>query len=101
MLFIVIMVRIYTLPLFAVRPMYLTMRAFKKAFNDVILSRRAIHNMNTWYPDATPEELAATDNVSVNIDLALFYYGSVEVCEVFWHCKILYLITIIGVHHLS
>ena len=56
-LFIVIMVRIYTLPLFAVRPMYLTARAFKKAFNDVILSRRAIHNMNTWYPDATPEEL--------------------------------------------
>ena len=59
------MVRIYTLPLFAVRPMYLTMRAFKKAFNDVILSRRAIHNMNTWYPDATPEELAATDNVRI------------------------------------
>merc|ERR1712018_614909 len=64
-LFIIIMVRIYTLPLFAVRPMYLTMRAFKKAFNDVILSRRAIHNMNTWYPDATPEELAATDNVCI------------------------------------
>jgi len=61
-LFIVIMVRIYTLPLFAVRPMYLTARAFKKAFNDVILSRRAIHNMNTWYPDATPEELENTDN---------------------------------------
>ena len=61
------MVRIYTLPLFAVRPMYLTMRAFKKAFNDVILSRRAIHNMNTWYPDATPEELAAADNVSLYI----------------------------------
>merc|ERR1719481_2428050 len=65
LLFFVIMVRIYTLPLFAVRPMYLTMRAFKKAFNDVILSRRAIHNMNTWYPDATPEELAATDNVCI------------------------------------
>ena len=31
-LFIIIMVRIYTLPLFAVRPMYLTARAFKKAF---------------------------------------------------------------------
>ena len=45
-LFFVIMVRIYTLPLFAVRPMYLTMRAFKKAFNDVVLSRRAIHNMD-------------------------------------------------------
>lgn len=64
-IFIVIMVRIYTLPLFAVRPMYLTARAFKKAFNDVILSRRAIHNMNTWYPDATPEELENTDNVCI------------------------------------
>ena len=64
-LFFVIMVRIYTLPLFAVRPMYLTMRAFKKAFNDVVLSRRAIHNMNTLYPDATAEELAATDNVCI------------------------------------
>ncbi len=39
MVFIGIMIRIYTLPLFAVRPMYLTMRAFKKALNDVILSR--------------------------------------------------------------
>ena len=64
-LFIIIMVRIYTLPLFAVRPMYLTARAFKKAFNDVILSRRAIHNMNTWYPDATPEELENTDNICI------------------------------------
>jgi len=64
-LFFVIMVRIYTLPLFAVRPMYLTMRAFKKAFNDVVLSRRAIHNMNTLYPDATAEELAETDNVCI------------------------------------
>lgn len=40
-------------------------RAFKKAFNDVILSRRAIRNMNTLYPDATPEELAAADNVCI------------------------------------
>lgn len=64
-LFIIIMVRIYTLPLFAVRPMYLTARAFKKAFNDVILSRRAIHNMNTWYPDATAEELENSDNVCI------------------------------------
>jgi E3 ubiquitin-protein ligase synoviolin len=63
--FIAIMIRIYTLPLFAVRPMYLTMRAFKKAFNDVILSRRAINNMNMYYPDATEEELANTDNVCI------------------------------------
>lgn len=63
--FVVIMVRIYTLPLFAFRPMYYTIRNFKKAFNDVILSRRAIHNMNTLYPDATPEELQAADNVCI------------------------------------
>ncbi|GFG36596.1 hypothetical protein Cfor_06205, partial [Coptotermes formosanus] len=65
MAFVAIMVRIYTLPLFAFRPMYYTMRSFKKAFNDVILSRRAIRNMNTLYPDATPEELAAADNVCI------------------------------------
>ncbi|XP_050311672.1 E3 ubiquitin-protein ligase synoviolin [Anthonomus grandis grandis] len=63
--FVAIIVRIYTLPLFAFRPMYYTIRNFKKAFSDVILSRRAIHNMNTLYPDATPEELAAADNVCI------------------------------------
>lgn len=63
--FVVIMVRIYTLPLFAFRPMYYTIRNFKKALNDVIMSRRAIHNMNTLYPDATQEELEAADNVCI------------------------------------
>lgn len=45
--------------------MNVNFRAFKKALNDVILSRRAIRNMNTLYPDATPEELAAADNVCI------------------------------------
>lgn len=63
--FVMIMIRIYTLPLFAFRPMYFTLRNFKKALSDVILSRRAIHNMNTLYPDATPEELQAADNVCI------------------------------------
>lgn len=40
-------------------------RNFKKALNDVILSRRAIRNMNTLYPDATPEELALSDNICI------------------------------------
>ena len=71
--FIGIMIRIYTLPLFAVRPMYLTMRAFKKAFNDVILSRRAINNMNMYYPDATEEELRNTDNVCIICRYGLIY----------------------------
>nr|SVE80035.1 EOG090X03TK [Daphnia magna]SVE81232.1 EOG090X03TK [Daphnia magna] len=65
MMFMLIMIRVYTLPLFAVRPMYLAMRSFKKALSDVILSRRAIRNLNTLYPDATTEDLANTDNVCI------------------------------------
>ena len=65
MCFVALMVKLYTLPLFAFRPMYYSMRNFKKALNDVILSRRAIRNMNTLYPDATAEELAAADNVCI------------------------------------
>uniref|UniRef100_A0A336MJC4 RING-type E3 ubiquitin transferase n=1 Tax=Culicoides sonorensis TaxID=179676 RepID=A0A336MJC4_CULSO len=64
-IFVVLMVKIYTLPLFAFRPMYYTMRNFKKALNDVILSRRAIRNMNTLYPDATPEELSTPENICI------------------------------------
>lgn len=45
--------------------MYYTMRNFKKAFQDIVMSRRAIRNMNTYYPDATPDELAAADNVCI------------------------------------
>ncbi|XP_011496182.1 PREDICTED: E3 ubiquitin-protein ligase synoviolin A isoform X2 [Ceratosolen solmsi marchali] len=63
--FVAIMVKIYTLPLFTFRPMYYTMRNFKKAFHDIVMSRRAIRNMNTLYPNATPEELAAADNVCI------------------------------------
>ncbi|CAG0878948.1 unnamed protein product [Cyprideis torosa] len=63
--FMVIMVRIHTFPLFAIRPMYLTTRAFKKALHDVVMSRRAIRNMNTLYPDATPEELAQGDSTCI------------------------------------
>lgn len=63
--FVVIMIRFYTLPLFAFRPMYYAMRNFKKALIDVILSRRAIRNMNTLYPDVNPEELTDADNVCI------------------------------------
>lgn len=64
-IFVFLMVKIYTLPLFAFRPMYYTLRNFKKALNDVILSRRAIRNMNTLYPDATEEELSTGDNICI------------------------------------
>jgi E3 ubiquitin-protein ligase synoviolin len=63
--FITLMMKIHTFPLFAIRPMYLSMRSFKKALNDVIQSRRAIANMNSLYPNATTQELLETDNVCI------------------------------------
>nr|CAG4640752.1 EOG090X03TK [Eulimnadia texana] len=65
MLFMLIMIRVYTLPLFAVRPMYLAMRSFKKSFTDIVLSRRAIRNLNTLYPDASADDLANSDSVCI------------------------------------
>ncbi|XP_064258311.1 E3 ubiquitin-protein ligase synoviolin isoform X2 [Passer domesticus] len=65
MAFMTIMIKVHTFPLFAIRPMYLAMRQFKKAVTDAIMSRRAIRNMNTLYPDATAEELQAMDNVCI------------------------------------
>ncbi|XP_074932759.1 LOW QUALITY PROTEIN: E3 ubiquitin-protein ligase synoviolin [Phalacrocorax aristotelis] len=64
MAFMTIMIKVHTFPLFAIRPMYLAM-SLKKAVTDAIMSRRAIRNMNTLYPDATPEELQAMDNVCI------------------------------------
>ena len=63
--FISLMMKIHTFPLFAIRPMYLSMRSFKKALNDVIQSRRAIANMNSLYPNASAQELLETDNVCI------------------------------------
>lgn len=51
------MIRLHTFPLFSIRPLYLTIRAFHKAINDVILSRRAIHAMNNLFPLATEQDL--------------------------------------------
>jgi len=64
-LFLAIMIKVHTFPLFAIRPMYLTIREFRKALSDVVMSRRAIRNMNTLYPDATVEEIASGDNVCI------------------------------------
>lgn len=65
MCFVILMIKLFTLPLFTLRPMYYTIRDFKKAFHDIVMFRRAIKNMNTLYPDATAEELAAADNVCI------------------------------------
>uniref|UniRef100_A0A1A9VMC0 RING-type E3 ubiquitin transferase n=1 Tax=Glossina austeni TaxID=7395 RepID=A0A1A9VMC0_GLOAU len=63
--FVVIMAKFYALPMFVFRPMFFTIRNFKKALSDVVMSRRAIRNMNTLYPDATTEELRLSDNICI------------------------------------
>lgn len=65
LIFVAAMLKYHNFPLFALRPIYLSLRTLKKALCDVIMSRRAIRNMNTLYPNATQEELANTDNVCI------------------------------------
>lgn len=65
LIFVAAMLKYHNFPLFALRPIYLSLRTLKKALCDVIMSRRAIRNMNTLYPNATSEELANTDNVCI------------------------------------
>ncbi|CAI4223329.1 unnamed protein product [Auanema sp. JU1783] len=63
--FALIMMQLHTLPLFSIRPFYISVRALTKAFNDVVLSRRAIHAMNNLFPIVTSEELAAMDSTCI------------------------------------
>ena len=57
------MFKIHTLPIFALRPMYLAIRKFRKSLSDIVLSRRAIAQLEV-YPNATEAELA-NDNVCI------------------------------------
>lgn len=65
LIFVAAMLKYHNFPLFALRPIYLSLRTLKKALCDVIMSRRAIRNMNTLYPNATHDELANSDNVCI------------------------------------
>ncbi|CAF1991961.1 unnamed protein product [Rotaria magnacalcarata] len=66
MLFMIVMMKIHTFPLFSIRPMFIAMRAFRKSCSDVIESRRAINNLNTMYPDLTADELVnVTDTTCI------------------------------------
>ena len=85
-MFMMVMMKIHTFPLFAIRPMFIAMkyfafyrcqcgwkttpfvcsRAFRKSCSDVVESRRAIRNLNTMYPDLTAEELTrVTDTTCI------------------------------------
>lgn len=53
-------------------------RNFKKVFQDLVLSRRAIHNMNTLYPDATTHDLEAIENVCIICREDMTAAGNIE-----------------------
>ena len=57
------MFKIHTLPIFALRPMYLAIRKFRKSLSDIVLSRRAIAQLEV-YPNATEADLA-NDNICI------------------------------------
>merc|ERR1711953_72663 len=63
LIFIGTMFKIHTLPIFALRPMYLAIRKFRKCLSDIVLSRRAIAQLEV-YPNATEAELA-NDNICI------------------------------------
>ncbi|KAJ3328188.1 E3 ubiquitin-protein ligase hrd1 [Blyttiomyces sp. JEL0837] len=64
-LFFAIVMHYYGLPLHIIRDLYMTLRSFIQRCKDLIQYRRATANMNERYPNATAEELAATDAVCI------------------------------------
>lgn len=97
--FVLIMMRVYTLPLFAFRSMYYSARSFRKALKDVINSRRAIHHLNNSFPDATSEELTEADNVCIicreemqsgkSLCTWILHYKKINYIIDFFICKLL------------
>lgn len=63
-MFFSVMVRYFHFPLFAIRPLYMTLRAFRKSLYDIIMSRRALRLLNTL-PRPTLQEIVAGDTTCI------------------------------------
>ncbi|KAF9363490.1 E3 ubiquitin-protein ligase hrd1 [Mortierella sp. NVP85] len=59
LLFFMVILVCYGLPLHIIRDVYMTMRSFMQKCKDLIQYRKATRNMNERYPDASAAELAA------------------------------------------
>ncbi|KAF9940091.1 E3 ubiquitin-protein ligase hrd1 [Modicella reniformis] len=59
LLFFMVILVCYGLPLHIIRDVYMTMRSFLQKCKDLIQYRKATRNMNERYPDASAAELAA------------------------------------------
>jgi E3 ubiquitin-protein ligase synoviolin len=57
LIFFVVILLNYGLPLHILRDVYMTCRSFVSRCDDLIRYRRATRDMDALYPDATPEEM--------------------------------------------
>jgi hypothetical protein len=63
--FFLVVVYYYGLPLHIIRDIYVTLQSFLQRFTDVQRYLKALEEMRTRYPDATAEDIAATDGVCI------------------------------------
>lgn len=59
------MLYILFMPLHIARRVYMAAKSVQNNIRDVVSSYHAIRNLNTLYPDATPEELNTTNNICI------------------------------------
>ncbi|KAJ9073067.1 hypothetical protein DSO57_1020474 [Entomophthora muscae] len=58
LIFFVVVVKFYSVPLHIIRDIYVTLRSFLQKCRDLVRYRQATRNMNERYPDATMDELS-------------------------------------------
>eukprot|EP00731_Ephydatia_muelleri_P027281 Em0019g154a len=63
--YMLFMLYIMFMPLHIARRVYMAAKGVQNNIRDVVSSYHAIRNLNTLYPDATPEELNTTNNVCI------------------------------------
>jgi E3 ubiquitin-protein ligase synoviolin len=63
--FFIVVVHRYGLPLHLIRDLYVTFRSFIQHCRDLVHYKKATKNMNERYPNATEEDLTENDNICI------------------------------------
>ena len=63
--FFALVTKFYGLPIHIIRDLYFTVKSFITRIRDLIRYKTAVRNLQSKYPDATPEELQATDMICI------------------------------------
>jgi E3 ubiquitin-protein ligase synoviolin len=78
LLFFLLIVALYGLPLNIIRDVYLTGRSFITRLRALIRYRAATRNMDERYPDATEQEMSATTDRTCIICREEMYYQGIS-----------------------